>query len=61
MQKQITLFLSPIRATRIAIEAISLDERFDVIPGVCRWDDGSTDQGFKVRIVNRKTFQTRYL
>lgn len=61
MQKAITLFLSPNTADRVARESIKADEHYIVIPGVCRWDDGTTDSGFKVRIWNVRTRQARYL
>ena len=53
---EITLYLRSDRAHEAGLQAmrVSYDaDRFDVIPCNVRLEDGTTDQGFKVRITTQ--------
>jgi hypothetical protein len=54
MRDEITLYLTENRALQAAKEylmsRLSGTGFYRIVPGVARWDDGSMDRGFKVRI-----------
>lgn len=53
---QITLFLSPQRAQEAATTAYRSDRNikdFLILRGTAKWEDGTRDQGFKVRLTHK--------
>lgn len=59
--QDITLFVSRDRATRFAEQSILSSETFDVTPGIVRWHDGTSNQGFRVRVFNNRKRFVRFL
>lgn len=53
MQGDVTLFLTELRAIHAAQRHAKPDETVSITRGVVRWADGTTDQGFKVKLTRR--------